>query len=65
MAIDMLKAEIAAMRHETRMAEMRCRREMETKRTWRPVRRACVGVFWVNFLAEAGVFYWFARLLGH
>jgi hypothetical protein len=60
--------EVAAVRTEIRMVEVRRQLEMQTEKTraaWRRFKQACTAAFLVNLLAEIGIFYWFAKLLGH
>ena len=60
--------EIAAVRHEIHMIELRRQFETQTARTravWRRGLRAYLAALLFNVLAVIGTFYWFAKLLGH
>jgi hypothetical protein len=60
--------EIAAVRHEIDMIELRRRFEMQaatTKALWRRGLQAYFIALLANVLAIIGTLYWFAKLLGH
>jgi hypothetical protein len=60
--------EMAGLRHEIwkREAERELKiQKAKTEAIWRRGRRICVAALLLNIVAEAGVLYWFAKLLGH
>ena len=62
------RSEIAAMRHEIWMIETHRRLEMQiakARAVWRPGLVAYAALLFTHGLATIGIFYWFAKLLGH
>ena len=63
-----LRHEIAAVRHEIDTIELRRSFEMQAAKTralWRRALHAYFAALLANVFADIGVFYWFAKLLGH
>jgi hypothetical protein len=62
------RSEIAAVRHEIWMTESRRRVEVQiakARAAWRPELGAYGAVLFVHVIGITGIFYWFAKLLGH
>jgi predicted transcriptional regulator len=60
--------EIAAVRHQIHMMELRRQLEVQRARTrtvWRRGLQAYFAALVLNVLWIIGIFYWFAKLLGH
>jgi hypothetical protein len=62
------RSEIAAVRREIWMTESRRRAEMriaKARAAWRPGLGAYGVLLFVHIVGNTGIFYWFAKLLGH